>query len=119
MLGLHRRLRGALVGHLAGFEMTSVGPMGRYGRALRRLGLPPAATRFYDIHVEADEVHGRVASARMAAGLARQEPHLVPDILFGARALTAVETRFARHLVGAWEHGRRSLLGPVLSPTLS
>ena len=29
-LALHRRLRGALVGHLALFEMTSVGPMGRY-----------------------------------------------------------------------------------------
>ena len=30
--GLHRRWRGALVGHLALFEMTSVEPMGRYSR---------------------------------------------------------------------------------------
>ena len=30
LFGLHRRLRGCLVGHLAMFEMTSVGPMGRY-----------------------------------------------------------------------------------------
>jgi heme oxygenase-like protein len=36
--GLHRRLRGALVGHLAVFEMTSVEPMGRYSTALRRHG---------------------------------------------------------------------------------
>jgi hypothetical protein len=71
MFGLHRRLRGALVGHLALFEMTSVGPMGRYAQTLRRLGLPPAASRFYDVHVEADRVHGRVASSRMALGLAR------------------------------------------------
>ena len=38
MFGLNRRWRGALVGHLAVFEMTSVTPMGRYTRALERLG---------------------------------------------------------------------------------
>ena len=113
LFGLHRRLRGALVGHLALFEMTSVGPMGRYGRALRRLGLPPAACRFYDVHVEADLVHGRVASSRMAGGLARQEPALAADIVFGARALTAVEGRFARHLLDSWRVGRSSLRTPV------
>jgi len=36
MFGLHRRFRGALVGHLAIFEMTSIGPMGRYATGLRR-----------------------------------------------------------------------------------
>src|SRR5581483_6717600 len=40
LFGLHRRWRGALVGHLAALEMTSVVPMGRYARAIRRLGLP-------------------------------------------------------------------------------
>src|SRR4051812_8147663 len=39
MFGLHRRWRGALVGHLAVFEMTSVVPMSRYAATLRRLGL--------------------------------------------------------------------------------
>jgi hypothetical protein len=117
MFGLHRRLRGALVGHLAGFEMTSVGPMGRYSRGMRRLGLPPAARRFYDVHVEADVVHGMVASSRMAAGLAHQEPDLAPDILFGARALSVVEARFTRHLLGSWNRGRSSLLEPVPSTT--
>ncbi|MEA2702676.1 MAG: hypothetical protein QOD63_621 [Actinomycetota bacterium] len=117
MFGLHRRLRGALVGHLAGFEMTSVGPMGRYSQALRRLGLPRAAHRFYDVHVEADVVHGAVASTRMAAGLASQEPELAGDIIFGAGALTAVETRFARQVLASWDSGTSSLRGQVPSTT--
>jgi hypothetical protein len=37
LFGLHRRWRGALVGHLALFEMTSVTPMRRYSLALERL----------------------------------------------------------------------------------
>jgi hypothetical protein len=97
LFGLHRRLRGALVGHLALFEMTSVGPMGRYSQALRRLRVPASARRFYDVHVEADIVHGKVAS----------------DIVFGARALSAVEARFAGHLFESWEHGSSSLRVPV------
>ena len=36
--GLHRRLRGAIVGHLALFEMTSSVPNRRYGAGLKRLG---------------------------------------------------------------------------------
>ena len=38
LFGLHRRLRGALLGHLAAFEMTSSLPNRRYGNGLRRLG---------------------------------------------------------------------------------
>jgi hypothetical protein len=116
MFGLHRRLRGALVGHLAAFEMTSVGPMGRYSLALRRLGLPEAARHFYDVHVEADVVHATVAGHRMAGGLAAQEPALAPDILFGAQALTSVEGRFARHLLECWSAGVSSLRSPVPCP---
>ena len=39
MFGLHRRMRGSIVGHLALFEMTSSVPNRRYGNGLRRLGL--------------------------------------------------------------------------------
>ena len=117
LLGLHRRLRGALVGHLAVFEMTSVSPMARYSRALARLGLGPQSRRFYDVHVEADARHSVVAARRMAGGLAAKEPALAPDILFGARALMDVEGRFADHLIGCWARGRSSLLDPVSCPT--
>ena len=116
LFGLHRRWRGALVGHLAVFEMTSVEPMGRYGRALGRLGWGPGSRRFYDVHVEADVGHAVVAARRMAAGLAAQDPLLAPDIVFGAEALMAVEERFTRHLLSSWAAGRSSLLEPTPSP---
>ncbi|MCA1843689.1 MAG: iron-containing redox enzyme family protein [Actinobacteria bacterium] len=108
--GLHRRWRGALVGHLSAFEMTSVEPMGRYAAAVRRLGLPPDAAHFYDVHVVADAHHQEVAATGLAGGLAEAEPELAADILFGARALMAIEARFADHLLTAWAGGRSSLL---------
>ncbi|MFP5320029.1 MAG: iron-containing redox enzyme family protein [Acidimicrobiia bacterium] len=109
MFGLHRRLRAALVGHLAAFEMTSVTPMSRYSRALGRLGLGSQARRFYDVHVEADVRHAAIAGTAMAGGLAAQQPALAADILFGARALSAVEGRLTAHLLDSWARERSSL----------
>ena len=111
--GLHRSRRGAIVGHLAMFEMTSARPNRSYGNALRRFGLGPEVTDFYDEHVEADAVHENIAAYDMAGGLAREEPELAADVLFGARALLFLEGRFARHLLGAWEHGESSLCEPL------
>jgi len=108
LFGLHRRWRGALVGHLAAFEMSSVVPMGRYARAMRRLGLPDEAARFYDVHVEADAEH-EVIAADMVRALLADEPDLAPDVVFGEAALTEVERRFAAHLLDAWAAGRSSL----------
>ncbi len=108
-LGLHRRLRGALVGHLAVFEMTSVVPMARYSRALSRLGYGADACRFYDVHVEADARHEVIAVDAMAGGLAEASPELVDDIHFGARAAMAVEERFAGHVLACWGRGQSSL----------
>jgi len=114
LLGLHRRLRGAIVGHLALFEMTSSVPNRRYAAGLRRLGIDTrAATEFFDEHVEADAVHEAVAAVDLAGGLARQEPALARDILWGASALVAVEGRWARRLMGAWERGASSLRTPL------
>ena len=110
LLGLHRRLRGALVGHLAVFEMTSSLPNRRYGNALRRLGYGPEVTGFYDEHVEADAVHESIAAWDLAEALARSEPALAADVLFGARALLALDGRWAAHLLDAFRTGRSSLL---------
>ena len=110
LCGLHRRLRGAICGHLALFEMTSSIPNRRYAAGLRRLGIDdPAATEFFDEHVAADAVHEAVAAVDLAGGLARQEPELADDILWGARALATVEARWASVLLGAWERGESSL----------
>ncbi|HYM56894.1 MAG TPA: iron-containing redox enzyme family protein [Solirubrobacteraceae bacterium] len=110
LLGLHRRWRGAIVGHLALFEMTSAVPNRRYGNCLRRLGYGPRATAFYDVHVEADAVHESIAAVDLAGGLARQDPRLAADVLWGARALVELEGRFAARLLAAWEEGAGSLL---------
>ena len=109
LFGLHRRLRGAIVGHLALFEMTSSIPNRRYANGLRRLGLGGDATEFYDEHVVADAVHENVAAVDLAGGLADQAPELAADILWGAAALIELEGRFAAHLLGSWAAGHSSL----------
>jgi hypothetical protein len=111
--GLHRRLRGALVGHLAIFEMTSVEPMGRYSAALRRHGFGPWARLFYDTHVVADAHHQTVAARELAGGLVREEPHLVADVLLGAQALSAMERSYTEHLIASFSAGRTSLRVPL------
>jgi hypothetical protein len=110
MLGLHRRFRGALVGHLAVFEMTSVTPMRRYSQGLARLGFGTDARRFYDVHVEADAVHEQIALTELVAGLVAADASLADDVLFGAAAVLSVEDTFARRLLDAWSQRRSSLL---------
>lgn len=109
MFGLHRRLRGALVGHLASFEMNSVCPMGRYSSWLQSLGVPIEGRRFYDVHVEADEVHQHIALEDLVGDLLEFEPDQAAAVMFGARAVALVESAFANHLVSAWKSDRSSL----------
>jgi hypothetical protein len=112
LFGLHRRLRGALAGHLAAFEMTSSEPNRRYGNGLRRLGGDAQATAFYDEHVVADAVHEQIAAHDLCGSLAASEPGLVPDILFGAAAALMLDARFAGHLLDRWATGQSSLRIP-------
>jgi hypothetical protein len=113
LFGLRRRWRGALVGHLACFEVTSPEPNRRYANGLRRLGLGTAATEFFDEHVEADSVHENIAVYDLAGELARAEPAVAGDIMFGVRALLFCEGRFAAHILDCWRDGRSSLLDGV------
>jgi hypothetical protein len=117
LCGLHRRLRGAIAGHLALFEMTSSIPNARYAKGLRRLGIDdPQATAFFDEHVEADAVHEAIAAVDLAGGLARAEPELARDILWGARALIALERRWADSLLEPWQRGETSLRSEAATP---
>lgn len=116
LFGLHRRLRGAVVGHLALFEMCSVAPMSRYLAAATRLGGLPATERFYRVHVEVDDHHAQLALDELVGRLAHDEPDLAPDIVFGAEALARVEARFAAHVLHAWSRGRSSLRQPGEPP---
>jgi hypothetical protein len=111
LFGLHRRWRGAALGHLACVEMTSSEPSRRYAAGLRRLGFDGATTVFYDEHVEADAVHEQIASVDMCGSLVADEPALTADVLFGAACSLAMDGLAAHHLLGAWEAGRSALRG--------
>ena len=115
--GLHRRWRGAIVGHLALLEMTSSIPNRRYATGLRRLGHGEQATAFFDEHVEADAVHENIAAVDLAGGLVRQDPSLGGDVLWGARALAAMDERWARTVLRCWEQNDSSLRTPVTKLT--
>ncbi|GLW35746.1 iron-containing redox enzyme family protein [Actinoplanes regularis] len=108
-LGLHRARRGALLGHLAAYEMTSSLPNRAYGTGLRRLGGDAAATAFYDEHVEADAVHEQIAANDLCGTFARTEPDLAGQVLWGARCALAVDNRWAQGVLDAWASGRSSL----------
>ncbi len=58
-------------------------------------------------------MHENIAAYDLAGGLARQEPELAADIVFGARAMLFLEDRLGRHLLEAWEDGRTSLRLPL------
>jgi len=47
--------------------------------------------------------------------LARDEPALHDDIMFGARATLEVEARFAQHMLDAWATGASSLRAQIAS----
>ncbi len=109
MFGLNRRLLGAIVGHLAAFEMTSSIPNKMYADGLRRLGFGPDVTDYFDEHVEADAVHEQIAGRDMAGALAEDRPDLLPDILFGAAACLIVDGWVGEHMLAAWSAEQSSL----------
>jgi hypothetical protein len=115
MFGVHRRLRGAIVGHLAAFEMTSSLPNRSYGDGFRRLGFGPDVTWYFDEHVEADAVHEQIAARDLAGSLAEDEPELLEDIMFGAAAGLAMDDLAGTHVLDAWSNDRSALRGSLAS----
>ncbi|MET8060889.1 iron-containing redox enzyme family protein [Streptomyces microflavus] len=111
LFGLHRSLRGALVGHFAAVEVTSSPGSRRLAAALKRVGAGPAAQRFYDEHVEADAVHEQVVRRDVIGGLLADEPHLESDIAFGIEATGLLEDRLAARLLAAWRSNSTALRG--------
>ena len=111
MFGVHRRLRGAIVGHLAAFEMTSSLPNRSYADGFRRHGFGPDVTWYFDEHVEADAVHEQIAARDLAGSLAEDEPELLEDIIFGAVAGLAMDDLAGSHVLDAWSSGRSALRG--------
>jgi hypothetical protein len=113
LLGLHRSLRGALVGHFAAAEITTAPSAHRMAQALRRLKLPEQCVLFYTEHVEADAVHEQVMRHDVIGDLLGREPGLTPDVIFGIDATAFLEDRLADHLLGAWRAGTTALRQPI------
>ncbi|MBV2357191.1 iron-containing redox enzyme family protein [Streptomyces sp. J2-1] len=113
LFGLHRDLRGALIGHFADVEITSSPASRRLAAAMRRNGAGPAAAFFYDEHVEADAVHEQIVRHDVIGGLLAEEPELTDDVVFGIDATEFLEDRLARRLLTAWRAGRTALFAPV------
>ncbi|MFJ8923351.1 iron-containing redox enzyme family protein [Streptomyces sp. NPDC102415] len=103
LFGLHRRLRGALVGHFAAVEITSSPASRRLADAMKRTGAGPAAEFFYTEHVEADAVHEQVVRRDVIGGLLEDEPGLAADIAFGVTATSFVEDRLGDRLLTDWQ----------------
>ena len=116
LFGLNRRLVGAIVGHLAAFEMTSSIPNRFYGDGMRRLGFGEDVTEYFDEHVEADAVHEQIAARDLAGSLAEDRPELLADIMFGAAACLAVDGAVAAHMHDAFTRGESSLREPLAEP---
>ncbi len=104
-----RRWRGALVGHLALFEMASVPVMSALASTYRRLGFNSWTTLFFNVHVVADAEHQGLAAHGLVAPLVAQDPALEADVRFGARCLAFLEGRLTRRLLSAWAEGQPSL----------
>lgn len=110
LFGLHRSLRGALVGHFAAAEISTAPSARRMVRALERMGADPACVHFYAEHVEADAVHEQVMRHQVVAGLVDREPALAGDLVLGVQATALLEDGLTDRLLTAWEHGESSLV---------
>ena len=102
MLGLHRRLRAASLGHLATYEATSTMPCRRMAQGIERLGFDQAVGDYFDEHVEADAVHEEVALADICGRLVEQEPELHREALFGAAACLHLDAVAGRETLARW-----------------
>jgi hypothetical protein len=109
LFGLHRSFRGAMVGHLAIYEMTSSIPNAQFARGFRRLGFDAPVTDYFDEHVEADAFHEQIAGRDLAGGLIEDDPGMAGNVFFGAAAVCFLDGLVGRWQLDAWEYGNSSL----------
>lgn len=101
--GLHRRLRGAALGHLAAVEASSSIPSKRMVQGLERLGVTGGLVDYYAEHVLADAVHDQLAVRAVCAPLAQESATLADDVFFGAFTCLDLEARTASTLLEGWQ----------------
>lgn len=109
LFGPNNRWQGALVGHLAAFEMTSSLPNRRYAQGLRRLGFDDGACRFFDEHVDADVVHEQLALHDLCGAVLAERPELAGDVVFGAASAVLADSWWTDYLLDRWDVGAGTL----------
>lgn len=102
LFGLHRRLRGAALGHLAAFEATSSLPSKRLAQGFERLGLPDQLVEYYREHAVADAAHEQLAVRTICGSLLAEHPELLDDVYLGAFSCLDLEDRFAGWMLDQW-----------------
>ena len=100
LFGLHRRLRGAALGHLAAFEATSSLPSRRMSQGLDRLGFPQEIIDYYDEQSKPTPCMNSspCACVRHCWTPSRRDN----DVFFGAFTCLDLEDRFAGAMLEAW-----------------
>lgn len=110
LFGLHRELRGALVGHFAAAEISTAPSARRMAAAMERLGAGESDTIFFTEHIEADAVHEQVMRRDVVGDLLEREPELAADVVLGVQATGFLEDRMGDAMLESWRAGRGSLL---------
>jgi hypothetical protein len=113
LFGVHRSLRGALVGHFTAAEISTAPSARRMAQALRRLGAPAPCVFFYTEHIEADAVHEQVMRHEVVGDLLDRQPELTADVILGIDGTVLLEDRLAGHVLGAWRAGAGALRAPL------
>jgi hypothetical protein len=110
MYARNRRLCRRMYGYIYLVEADSPRSMVNYLAAWTRLGIDdPDVTRFYDLHVTADEGHQQVALEEMIRPVVAAEPEAAPEIARGVLEGIVVHSWFSEHLVQSFSAGRSSL----------
>ena len=110
LLCLHRRLRGAAVGHLAAIEVTSSLPC----RQLRPGTAPARPVAGDDGRTSTSTSRPTPCTSRsprrdICAALVEQEPGLAEDVSFGVAVSLLMDELLAEHVLGCFRQGRSSL----------
>jgi hypothetical protein len=118
LFGLHRRLRGAAMGHLGAYEATSSLPCRKYAGAVRRLGLPEVVAEYFDEHVEADAVHEQLAFRDICEALVTSGQAEERDVVFGVTACLGMDAVAGGRMLEDWQAGRSTLRGGPVDVTV-
>ncbi|MDO9353759.1 MAG: iron-containing redox enzyme family protein [Solirubrobacteraceae bacterium] len=111
MYARHRRLCRRMYGYIYLVEADSPRAMKNYLGAWDRLGLgdDERITRFYELHVTADEGHQEVALDEIILPVVKAEPQARTDIARGVWEGRVTDELFANHRKDAFGAGRSSL----------